>query len=86
MAMDKPDPQEVVEVIQQLHKSGKGVIGMKLVGDGKLRNDSKKIDDSLRFVLGLGCVDMMIVGFEEAEQIDNYIGRIEKSLVEINRG
>ena len=86
MAMDKPDPKEVVEVIQQLNKAGKGVIGMKLVGDGKLRNDSKKIDDSLRFVLGLGCVDMMIVGFEETEQIDNYIGRIEKSLVEINRG
>jgi aryl-alcohol dehydrogenase-like predicted oxidoreductase len=86
MAMDKPDPKEVVEVIQQLHKAGKGVIGMKLVGNGDLRNDSKKIDDSLRFVLGLGCVDMMIVGFEEKEQIDNYIGRIEKSLVEINRG
>jgi aryl-alcohol dehydrogenase-like predicted oxidoreductase len=86
MAMDKPDPKEVVEVIQQLHKSGKGVIGMKLVGDGKLRNDSKKIDDSLRFVLGLGSVDMMIVGFEEKEQIDNYLARIEKSLTQINRG
>ncbi|MDO8951740.1 MAG: aldo/keto reductase [Draconibacterium sp.] len=86
MAMDKPDPKEVVEVIQQLHKAGKGVIGMKLVGDGKLSDDSKKIDDSLRFVLGLGCVDMMIVGFEETQQIDNYIGRVEKSLVEINRG
>ncbi len=86
MAMDKPDPKEVVELIQQLHKAGKGVIGMKLVGDGNLRNDSKKIDDSLRFVLGLGSVDMMIVGFEEPEQIDNYIGRIEKSLKEINRG
>lgn len=86
MAMDKPDPKEVVEVIQQLHKAGKGVIGMKLVGDGKLRSDSQKIDDSLRFVLGLGCVDVMIVGFEEPDQIDNYITRVEKSLREINRG
>jgi aryl-alcohol dehydrogenase-like predicted oxidoreductase len=86
MAMDKPDPKEVVEVIQQLHKAGKGVIGMKLVGDGKLKNDSQKIDDSLRFVLGLGCVDMMIVGFETSTEIDNYIGRIENALKEINRG
>jgi aryl-alcohol dehydrogenase-like predicted oxidoreductase len=86
IAMDKPEPKEVVEVIQQLHKSGKGVIGMKLVGNGNLRNDSKKIDDSLRFVLGLGSVDMMIIGFEEPEQIDNYIGRVEKALVECNRG
>lgn len=86
MAMDKPDPQEVVEVIQQLHKKGKGVIGMKLVGNGKLRNDSKKIDDSLRFVLGLGCVDMMIIGFEENEQINNYLSRVENALIEKNRG
>lgn len=85
IAMDKPEPEEVVEVIQQLHESGKGVIGMKLVGDGKLRNDSKKIDDSLRFVLGLGTVDMMIVGFEEKEQIDNYLGRMKSALIDLNK-
>jgi aryl-alcohol dehydrogenase-like predicted oxidoreductase len=84
MAMDKPDPKEVVEVIQQLHNAGKGVIGMKLVGDGKLKNDSQKIDDSLRFVLGLGSVDMMIVGFESPVEIDNYIWRIEKALQQVN--
>jgi aryl-alcohol dehydrogenase-like predicted oxidoreductase len=86
IAMDKPDPAEVVEVIHQLHESGKGVIGMKLVGNGKLRNDSKKIDNSLRFVLGLGSVDMMIVGFEEIEQIDNYLARMETALGEMNKG
>nr|WP_319569973.1 aldo/keto reductase [uncultured Draconibacterium sp.] len=80
IAMDKPDPQEVVEVIQQLHQSGKGVIGMKLVGNGQLRNDSKKIDNSLRFVLGLGCVDLMLVGFETKDQINNYILRMETEL------
>lgn len=85
IAMDKPEPQEVVEVIQQLHESGKGVIGMKLVGNGKLRDDSKKIDNSLRFVLGLGSVDMMIVGFEENEQIDNYLERMKSALHDLNK-
>jgi aryl-alcohol dehydrogenase-like predicted oxidoreductase len=80
LSMDKPDPQEVVEVIHQLHASGKGVIGMKLVGNGKLRDDSEKIDHSLRFVLGLGSVDMMIVGFENEDQIDNYMERTSKAL------
>ena len=79
-SMDKPDPQEVVEVIHQLHASGKGVIGMKLVGNGKLRDDSEKIDHSLRFVLGLGSVDMMIVGFENEDQIDNYMDRTSRAL------
>ncbi len=75
IAMDKPEPEEVVEVISRLHKSGKGVIGMKLIGDGKYQNDSPKIDNALKFVLGLGTVDIMIVGFENADQIDNYLSR-----------
>ncbi len=86
IAMDKPEPEEVVKVIQQLHDSGKGVIGMKLIGDGKLRNDSEKIDNALRFVLGLGTVNMMIIGFEEIKQIDNYLGRVEQTLEKMNRG
>ncbi|MDD4226753.1 MAG: aldo/keto reductase [Mariniphaga sp.] len=83
IAMDKPDPEEVVQVIHKMHTSGKGVIGMKLVGNGELRNDSKKIDQSIRFVLGLGSVDMVIVGFEENNQIDNYLGRMKHTLTEL---
>lgn len=84
IAMDKPDPAEVVEVIHQMHASGRGVIGMKLVGNGDLRNESEKIDHSLRFVLGLGSVDMMIVGFEEEAQIDNYLDRMGSALKELS--
>ncbi len=76
--MDKKDPSLVVPVIEKFHKSGKGVIAMKLIGGGKLRDDSEKIDQSLKFVLGLGTVDMIIIGFEKPEHIDNYIGRIKK--------
>ena len=83
IAMDKPDPEEVVEVIHQMHGSGRGVIGMKLVGNGDLRNESEKIDQSLKFVLGLGSVDMIIVGFESETQIDNYLDRMGSSLKEI---
>jgi predicted aldo/keto reductase-like oxidoreductase len=76
--MDKNNPSAVIPVIEKLHKAGKGVIGMKLIGNGKFRNDSEKIDASLKYVLGLGTVDMILVGFELPEQIDNYIGRIRK--------
>ncbi|MFA5817235.1 MAG: aldo/keto reductase [Bacteroidales bacterium] len=79
-AMDKKDPAEVIPVIEKLHKAGKGVIGMKLIGNGKFRNDSDKIDESLKYVLGLGTVDVIIVGFELPEQIDNYIGRVQNAL------
>lgn len=83
IAMDKPDPKEVVKVIHKLHASGKGVIGMKLVGNGDLKEEGEKMDHTLRFVLGLGSVDMMIVGFENEGQVDNYIDRTEAALKEI---
>ena len=76
-SMDRKDPAEVIPIVEKLHNAGKGIIGMKLIGNGKFRNDSEKIDASLKYVLGLGTVDMIIVGFELPEQIDNYIGRIE---------
>jgi len=75
-AMDKRDPELVIPVIERLHKAGKGVIGMKLIGNGEFRNDSNKIDSSLRYVMGLKTVDMIIIGFELPEQIDNYMERI----------
>jgi predicted aldo/keto reductase-like oxidoreductase len=79
-AMDKKDPSLVIPVIEKLHKAGKGIIGMKLIGNGNFRNDSEKIDASLKYVLGLGTVDMIIVGFELPEQIDNYILRVKTAL------
>jgi aryl-alcohol dehydrogenase-like predicted oxidoreductase len=75
-SMDNRNASLVVPVIEKLHKAGKGVIGMKLIGGGALRNDSDKIGESLKFVLGLGTVDLIIVGFESPEHIDNYIERI----------
>jgi aryl-alcohol dehydrogenase-like predicted oxidoreductase len=78
--MDRKDPNEVIPVIEKFHKSGKGVIGMKLIGNGSFKNDSDKVDASLKYVLGLGTVDMIIIGFEQPEQIDNYLGRIKNAL------
>jgi aryl-alcohol dehydrogenase-like predicted oxidoreductase len=79
-AMDSKDVQKVAELIVKLHEAGKGVIGMKLIGNGNFRNDSEKINQSLKYVLGLGTVDMIIVGFEKPEQIDNYIERVKNTL------
>ena len=53
---------------------------MKLIGEGEFSKDSAKIDEALRFVLGLGCVDAMIVGFENPDQIADYKARVVKAL------
>jgi aryl-alcohol dehydrogenase-like predicted oxidoreductase len=71
-------PDEVVPVLKKIHEAGKGVIGMKLIGQGSFRNSDEKRDGSIRYVLGLGCVDAMVVGFEKVEEIDDFAARVRK--------
>jgi aryl-alcohol dehydrogenase-like predicted oxidoreductase len=77
MSMDGP-VEKVVPVLKRLHAAGKGVIGMKIIGEGRLRNDEEKRDASARFVLGLGCVDILNIGFEKVEEIDDFAARVRK--------
>ena len=79
--MDKKDPALVVPVIEKMHKDGKGVIGMKIVRGGRFNNDNEKINKSLKYVLDLGFVDMIIIGFERPEQIDDYISRMRNTTI-----
>jgi aryl-alcohol dehydrogenase-like predicted oxidoreductase len=73
---DKPD--KVVPVLKKLRAAGKGVVGMKIIGEGRLSNDAEKRDTSARFVLGLGCVDVLNIGFEKTEEIDDFAERVRK--------
>jgi hypothetical protein len=77
MSMDG-SPEQVVPVLKKLHATGKGVVGMKIIGEGRLRNDPEKRQASARFVLGLGCVDVLNVGFEKSEEIDDLAAAVRK--------
>lgn len=83
--MDDKDPDKVLSIVKKIHDAKKGVIAMKLIGNGNFRNDPEKIDKSLNYVLKSGAVDMMIVGFEEAWQIDDYAKRVETALKTMNK-
>jgi aryl-alcohol dehydrogenase-like predicted oxidoreductase len=77
--MDGP-ADVVVPVLRQIHEAGKGIIGMKLIGEGDFREDKAKIDETIRFVLGLGCVDALIVGFEKQAEIIDYKQRLTTAI------
>ena len=79
-SMDDKDPAVVVPVIKQLHAAGKGLIGMKLIGEGRYRNSPEKINESLKFVLSLNSIDTLIVGFEKIEELDDYAKRVKAAL------
>ena len=52
--------------------------GMKLLGEGDFRNSDEKPDESVKFVLGLGCVSVLNVAFEKVEEIDDFTARVRK--------
>ena len=74
LIMDDKKPDEVASVLEEMHNAGKGVIGMKILGEGRIKTPERR-DASLRYVLGLGTVNAFIIGFETPEQIDDILKR-----------
>ncbi len=72
--MDDRKPDEVASVLEEMHNAGKGVVGMKILGEGQINTPERK-DASLRFVLGLGTVNAFIIGFQTTEQVDDILKR-----------
>jgi len=72
-------PAEVSACLKAMHDKGKGILGMKILAEGTLRTPEQQLH-SLRYVLGLGCVDAFVIGFETTEQIDQIMGLIETAL------
>lgn len=66
--------EEVVGVLQRACDNGKGMLGMKVAGEGKCVD---RLTESLRYVLGLGCIHAITIGFVKPEEIDDTCGRIE---------
>ena len=62
------DPQTVVGVIKEMRSQGKGIIGMKILGQGAMRH---RQDEAIRFALGTGVLDALTIGAEnDVEQAD----------------
>ncbi len=82
LIMDDKSPDEVASELQEMHDAGKGVVGMKILGEGRI-NTPERMDKSLRFVLGLGTVDAFIIGFESTEQVDDLLKRTEDAIADL---
>jgi hypothetical protein len=79
LIMDDKSPDEVASELQEMHDGGKGVIGMKILGEGRITTPEGK-DETLRFVLGLGTVDAFIIGFESIDQVDDILKRTDDAI------
>jgi aryl-alcohol dehydrogenase-like predicted oxidoreductase len=77
MSMDGA-PEKVVPVLRKIHAAGKGVVGMKIIGEGRLRSDREKRQASIKYALELGCVDVLNVGCESIAEVEDLTASIKK--------
>jgi predicted aldo/keto reductase-like oxidoreductase len=68
-----------MQEIRAMHEKGRGIIGMKLVGNGDFTTPADR-QQALQFALTCGCVDAIVIGFKSAGEIDEAIDRMDKIL------
>ena len=66
-------PEEVVGVLREMKAAGKGVIGMKILGQGDLRS---QVGDAIRYALSLGVLDAFTIGAESRGEQEDLIRHI----------
>jgi aryl-alcohol dehydrogenase-like predicted oxidoreductase len=67
------DPDTVVGVLREMKAAGKAVLGMKILGQGTLRD---RQDEALRFALGLNLLDAFTIGAESVAEQNDLVRRI----------
>jgi len=79
MNMDGPQDDaakrvaEGLRLAKKVHDAGKGVICMKVLGEGKMADKPDLRKKSTKFISQLDSVDAMIVGFSEKEHITEFL-------------
>jgi 1-deoxyxylulose-5-phosphate synthase len=72
------DPATVVSVLKQMKQAGKGVVGMKILGQGDLRT---KIDAALQFAMAQECLDAITIGSESRGEMEDLLRKIPAASV-----
>lgn len=71
-AMDDK-PEVVAGVLKEMKAAGKGVIGMKVLGAGKLRT---KADEAIQWHLAQGLTDCFTIGSESRAEMEDLLNKI----------
>ena len=67
------DPDTVVSVLREMRASGKGIVGMKILGQGDLRN---RKDEAIHYALSLDLLDAFTIGAESKAEQNDLVRRI----------
>ena len=67
------DPETVIGVIKQMRASGKGIVGMKILGQGALRD---RQSEAIQYALNSGVLDAFTIGAESQTEQNDLTQRI----------
>ena len=67
---------EVLPVLAEMKRKGKGVIGMKILGAGRLRD---RVDEALQYALASPVLDCFTIGAESQRELTDLVARIPKA-------
>jgi aryl-alcohol dehydrogenase-like predicted oxidoreductase len=67
------DPDAVASVLREMRASGKAVVGMKILGQGAMRD---KQDEAIKYALGLGVLSAFTIGAESIAEQNDLMKRI----------
>jgi predicted aldo/keto reductase-like oxidoreductase len=73
------DISPVIQEIKTAHAKGRGVIGMKIFGNGMFTDPADR-EKSIRFAMACREIDAVVIGFKSKEEIDEAIGRMNRAL------
>jgi predicted aldo/keto reductase-like oxidoreductase len=78
----RSDPSHVPPVVEQIkamRAKGRGVLGMKLVGDGDFTKPEDR-EQAMQYAMKSGLLDAVVVGFKSTGEIDEAIERMNRAL------
>ncbi len=70
---------EAMKEIKAMHTGGRGVIAMKLCGNGDFTKPEDR-EKAMQHAVKCGFVDAMVIGFKSPAEIDEAIGRLNRAL------
>jgi aryl-alcohol dehydrogenase-like predicted oxidoreductase len=70
---------EVTRQLAAIHGQGTGVLGMKLVGEGRFTSPEQR-QKAIDYVMKLGTVDAVTIGYKNTAEVDEAIERMNRAL------
>jgi predicted aldo/keto reductase-like oxidoreductase len=75
------EPEPVLAELKTMRAKGRGVIGMKIIGNGDFTQPEAR-EKSIRFAMSRPELDAVVIGFKNTAEIDEAIRRMNQALAE----